>query len=66
MSWIDEMIEREAVPKALREETLTDFCKRHNLATSSYYNELYKKENWSKVEELCFKQAKKHTADKLS
>ena len=56
------MIEREAIPKLLRGETTTAFCDRHGISRTTYYNELQREENWQKVEELCFKQAKKHTA----
>lgn len=65
MNWIDEGIEREATPKRLRAETTVAFCKRHGIERSTYYFEMLKKENFEKIEELCFKQAKKHTANIL-
>ena len=64
-NWIDAMIEREATPKPLREETTRDFCTKHGIPESTYYYEVNKKENWEKIEDLCFKQAKKHTPEIL-
>ena len=64
-NWINEMIEREATPKPLREETTIAFCKKNELPKSTYYYEANKKENWEKIEDLCFKLAKKYTADIL-
>lgn len=64
-SWIDEGIEREATPKQLRAETTTAFCARVGVERSTYYYEMQKKDVFEKIEDLCFKQAKKHTADIL-
>jgi hypothetical protein len=64
-TWLDEMIEREATPTILRKETTRDFCKRWGVPESTYYFKVNSKENWDRIEELCFKQAKKHTPDIL-
>jgi len=64
-TWIDEAIEREATPKALREETTRDFCAKRGIPESTYYYEVNKKEVEAKIQEICFRYAKKYTPDVL-
>ena len=49
VNWIDEMIEREALPKSVRKETVEDFCIRHKISDSTYYYQSSKTDNWKKV-----------------
>lgn len=64
-NWIDAMIEREAIPKAARQETTAEFCAKWGIPESTYYFNSSKKENQEKIVELCFKQAKKYAPDVL-
>lgn len=64
-NWIDEMIEREATPKALRTETVEDFCARHDVSVSTYYYQSSKTDNWKKVLEISLMSAKKEVPDVL-
>jgi hypothetical protein len=64
-TWIDEMIEREAIPRNLREETTQEFCKRHKLPVSNYYYYASKKENWEKILELSLNSVKRETPEVL-
>lgn len=64
-TWIDEMIEREAIPRNLREETTQEFCKRHNLPVSNYYYYASKKENWEQILELSLNSVKRETPEVL-
>lgn len=64
-NWIEEMIEREALPKALRTETVEDFCARHDISISTYYYQSSKTDNWKKVLEISLMSAKKEVPDVL-
>lgn len=64
-SWVEEMIEREALPKTLRTETVEDFCARHGVSVSTYYYQSSKTENWKKVLEISLMSAKKEVPDVL-
>jgi alcohol dehydrogenase class IV len=64
-TWIDEMIERQATPEPLREETTKEFCLKWNIPESNYYYHVAKKENQKKILELSLGLAKKYTADIL-
>lgn len=44
-NWIQAMIEREATPKAARQETIAEFCAKWDVDTSTYYYQARKKEN---------------------
>lgn len=57
-TWVDEMIELEATPQRLREETVVDFCKRNAIQRGTYYYELSKKENKERVLEITLNKAK--------
>jgi hypothetical protein len=64
-SWVEEMIEREALPKTLRTETVEDFCARHGVSVSTYYYQSSKTENWKKVLEISLMSAKKEVPEVL-
>jgi hypothetical protein len=63
--WIELMIERQAIPKVLREGTVEEFCAKHNTSTQNYYYHLSKKENQEKVLELSLNRAKRAVPDIL-
>ena len=64
-NWIQEMIEREAVPKSSRTETVEDFCARHDISVSTYYYQSSKTDNWKKVLEISLMSAKKEVPEVL-
>lgn len=64
-NWIEAMIEREATPKAARQETVAEFCAKWGIGESTYYYQSSKTENEKKIVELCFKQAKKRAPEIL-
>jgi hypothetical protein len=64
-NWIDEMIEREASPEALREETTDQFCAKRKIAKSTYYFQKNRTENSKKILNLSLNNAKKYTSDVL-
>lgn len=64
-NWIDAMIEREAIPKAARQDTVAEFCVKWGIAESTYYYQSSNVDNQKKIVELCFKQAKKRTPEIL-
>ena len=59
------MIEREAIPKAAREDTVAEFCVKWGIANSTYYLNASSKENLEKIDDICFRLAKKHTPEVL-
>jgi len=63
--WIKEMIEREAVPKVMREETIKDFSARHNIDPSLYHYHRIKKDNQKKIVEMCLSYAKESLPEVL-
>lgn len=66
IDWVEEAIRREATPKSLREpKTDQEFIKKFGVAESTYYYTIAKKENQEKILDLCFKQAKRRTANIL-
>ena len=58
-NWIDEMIERESMPQAVRKETVEAFAKRNKIGVATYYYQSYKEENQKKILELSLNVAKK-------
>jgi hypothetical protein len=64
-NWIQEMIEREALPKALREETVESFCARNGISVGTYYYQSSKTDNWEKVLEISLMSAKKEVPEVL-
>lgn len=55
--WIQEMIERESIPRPERKETRGDFCKRHGIAESTYDYQRRRKENKRKIVEIWLNEA---------
>lgn len=64
-NWIEEAIEREAIPKAARKESVSEFAKKWGIDESTYYWQMRKPEHEKKVLEICLSQAKKGTPDVL-
>jgi len=64
-NWIDEMIEREALPKAARLETVVAFCAKWGIAENTYYYQSSKTDNWKKVLEISLMSAKKEVPEVL-
>lgn len=64
-TWIDEMVEREALPPELREGTVDVFCAKWKVPRSTYYYQASKKENQDKIVELAIRYAKKYTSEVL-
>jgi len=56
-TWIDAMIEREAIPKPARLDTIEEFCKKWGVAESTYDYQRRKKENKRKVVEIWLSEA---------
>ncbi len=64
-NWIDAMIEREALPKASRKETVEEFCRKWGVAESTYYYQSSKSDNWKKILEISLNSAKKECPEIL-
>lgn len=64
-NWIDVMIEREALPKQLREGTNAEFCQRYGIVESNYYYHSSKKEIKEKIIEIALNNAKRHAPEVL-
>lgn len=64
-NWIEEAIEREAIPKAARKESVSEFAKKWGIDESTYYWQMRKPENEKKVLTLSLSQAKKGTSSVL-
>lgn len=58
-NWLDAAIEREATPKALREDTVAQFAAKWGITSDKYNYEMGKEENWKKVLEISLRVAKK-------
>ncbi len=64
-NWIDEMIQREAIPKAARQGTTGDFCKKWGITESTYYYQSSKEENQKKSLKIALMLAKKKAPEVL-
>lgn len=64
-NWISEMIEREALPKAARQETVADFCVRHGISETTYYNHSSREENQKKSLKIALMSVKKRAPEIL-
>lgn len=64
-NWIEEMIEREALPKAIRKETVADFCVRHNISETTYYNHSSREENQKRSLKIALMSVKKRAPEIL-
>ena len=65
INWIDEMIEREALPKQLRIGTNAEFCQAHGIVDSNYYYHSSKPEIKAKIVEIALNNAKRHAPEVL-
>ena len=64
-SWIEKMIEREAIPKQLRPETVAVFCQENDIVESNYYYHSSKPEIKAKIIEIALDNCKKHAPEVL-
>ncbi|MBI5573482.1 MAG: hypothetical protein HY919_02880 [Elusimicrobia bacterium] len=64
-NWLDAMIEREALPREARLETVENFLKKWNVACSTYYYQASRKENQEKIVKLALSNAKKYAPEVL-
>lgn len=64
-NWIDAMIQREAIPKVLREDTVEGFCKQWEVPESTYYYQATRKENQKEILKIALSLAKKGTPEVL-
>lgn len=64
-TWIDLMIEREALPRAARSESTEAFCLLHNIEKSSYYYQASKEEHQKKILEISLNRAKNELPEVL-
>lgn len=55
--WIQDMINREATPKAERKESIAIFSKKHGISEETYYFHKKKKENKKKIIEIWLSEA---------
>mgnify|MGYP001575724156 CR=1 FL=1 len=65
ISWIDVMIEREALPREARAETAEEFFVKWNIPKSTYYWHASKKENQERIVALALNNAKKYAPEVL-
>lgn len=65
-NWIELMLEREALPETVREQTTGEFCKEQNVPQSTYYYHVSKEENKKKVISIAINNAKKHAPTVLN
>ena len=64
-NWIQEMIEREALPKAARKETVAEFCARHDISETTYYNHSSREENQKQSLKIALMSVKKRAPEIL-
>lgn len=57
-TWIERMIEREALPRAARKETTEQFCINEGIEKSSYYYQASKEEHQKKILEISLNRAR--------
>lgn len=64
-TWLDEAIEREALPQSARTETTQEFCARWGIPSSTYYYNISKPEIRKQILNLALNYARKYTSDVL-
>ncbi len=64
-NWIDEMIEREAIPLAARQETVAEFCIKWGIDESTYYRNSRKDENQKQSLKIALSLVKKKAPEIL-
>ena len=65
-NWIKEMIEREAIPKPERKESVVKFAERFGISESTYKYQKGKPENQKKIVDLCLLSAKESLPEVLA
>ena len=63
--WITLAVERQAIPKALRKESVEEFCNLHGLSPANYYYHISKPENQQRILDLVLRVAKDSAPDIL-
>jgi hypothetical protein len=64
-NWLEEMVERQALPEEARQETTDEFCAKHGISRSTYYYQASKSENQQKILSLALANAKKYAPEVL-
>jgi len=64
-NWIEEMIERECIPQAARNETVETFAKRNKISVNTYWYQARQPDNQKKILELSLNLAKRAIPDVL-
>ena len=64
-NWLDAMIEREALPQAIREGTNADFCVKWGIDEATYYRNSRKEENQKKSLKIALSLVKKKAPEIL-
>ena len=65
-TWIDEMIERESLPKVMRVDTIDQFCARFDITPQTYQYQRAKAYNQKQILELSLNSAKKEVPEVLN
>lgn len=65
MTWIDEAVEREAIPKPSRVDTVEAFCNKHDIAENTYYYQIRKEENRKRILDITLNKAKDEAPEVL-
>lgn len=65
VNWVDEAIQREAIPKPLRTDTVKEFAAKFGIEEKQYWYQMSKKENQEKVLEIALNEAKKDAPEIL-
>ena len=64
-TWIDEMVERQALPQSAREGTTEEWCEKHGVARQTFYYQLSKEENQKRILEISLNRAKNELPEVL-
>ncbi len=63
--WKDLALNRESIPKHLREETTKEFCEKNNVPESTYYEHVSKKESQAEIVKKSLNNVKKYIPEVL-
>lgn len=64
-NWVDEMIQREALPFAARVDTIKSFCEKWKIKEARYSYQSSKTDNWQKILKIILRLAKKECPEIL-
>ena len=64
-NWVDAMINREAIPKAARQETVAEFCSKWKISESTYYYQSSDINNQKKIVKIAVSLVKKSLPEVL-